>query len=629
MDGKRFLKQLLSYWPWWLACALHLGGLILYLDLNQVFYNPPVADTDYALHWAEVWNVSHYLDDGRLWGYDPHFMAGYAEGTLLDIDNKLIEVSSWLVSKSGVSLPLSYNLVLLAMTLLSPLAIYPAVRWLTSNHTDAFISQLAVLALWYFDPTLRWNWLGGTLAFISSVLLSLLLMGAAVRLAEKRMTNASWLVWWLLGPLLFWVHALAFVLLCLPLFWLVLRGRHTFSRQQWLAFLLWPLLVIFVNLPWLVTAVQFAGTKASSNQFLQGGLPALAGDLLGLGRVDGASTVSLLGLRWLTLSIGGVGLWRLARQRKAVEPVLLGAWFGLALAYGGLYLPGGGNLQPYRYIDQAMIWSSVGLGTGLRALWAKIKNNESRWPNLQRAFSLVVIVLISLWVLRAAVLFRPPQLGGPPFNRWQGPSEELMAMCDYVQTLMPLDGRLLTDDARVGTLLPWCSAVEVIGGPFFFIWTDYGYTNANIWTFLDVPYPDYTPESWRQALQTYNVEWLIVNTGWGVPEWHTMSEWLARHPEEVEPGPKFGIYQFYKVNGYQPEAQPTITAEQNVLRIQNAEPGLATRLPYHWIPPLSVWPPDGAVLQSETVGSDPIPFIVVIPNQEEFLICDPIGCPER
>jgi hypothetical protein len=200
-------------------------------------------------------------------------------------------VASWLVSKAGVSLPLSYNLVLLALVVLSPLAVYPAVRLLSSNRKDAFIAQTAVLALWYFDPTLRWNWLGGTLAFACTVFLSLLLLAAAVRLAENRMSRASWLVWWLLGPLLFWLHALTFVVLCAPLVWLVLRGRHSFSRQQWLAFVVWPLLVLVVNLPWVIMAVRFAWAKAPSDQFLLGGLAALAGDLLGFAQVDGASTV--------------------------------------------------------------------------------------------------------------------------------------------------------------------------------------------------------------------------------------------------------------------------------------------------------------------------------------------------
>ncbi len=618
-------------WAWLFLLIIHLIGLILYLDFDQVLNNPPVVDGDYGLHWVEVWSVSHFLEDGRLWGYDPFFMAGHPEGTIFDIDNKLIEVASWLLSKSGISLPLSYNYVLLTLTILSPLAVYPAARWLTSNRIDAFIAQLAVLALWYFDPTLRWNWLGGTLAFACTVLLSLLLLASAVRLAENRMSMASWLVWWLLGPLLFWLHTLAFFVLCIPLVWLVLRGRQTFSRQQWLAFLLWPLLVVLVNLPWLITAVRFAWAKAPSDQFLQGGLPALAGDLLGQGRVDGASTVDRLGLRWVTLLVGGLGLWLLARKQRNLEPILVGVWMGLFLAYGGVYLPGGDSLQPYRYIDQAMIWAAVGLGSGLRALWQKLTHEvgiNSRLT-LRRGLFILATILVFFWVRNTVILLRPPRWDGARFNRWQGPSDESKAICNHLQTMEPLNGRILVDDTRLGLLLPWCSGVEVIGGPFAFIWTDYGYTNATLWTFLDTPYTDYTPENWPQTLHNYDVEWLLVNTEWGVPEWFTLSDWLALHPDQAEIGPTFGKFQFYKVKSYQRQDSPLITADHGLLKVQNAIPGQSVRLPYHWIPDLDIWPPNSATIQSEIVGNDPIPFIVVVPNQESFLICDPTGCPKR
>jgi hypothetical protein len=304
---------------------------------------------------------------------------------------------------------------------------------------------------------------------------------------------------------------------------------------------------------------------------------------------------------------------------------------GLLLAYGGLYLPGGGNLQPYRYIDQAMIWSVVGLGTGLRTLWATSNDNsgQKRRPTLRRALFLLAAVLVILWVRETVILYRPFRWDGNRCNRWQGPSAEVKAICDYLQTSSPPNGRLLVDDPRIGTLLPWCSGVEVIGGPFFFTWTDYGHTNANMWTFLETPYQDYNPQSWQQALRDYNVEWLIVNTNWGVAEWFTMSDWLALYPEAVEAGPQFGLYQFYKVNGYEPDSRLAITADHGSLQIQNATLGQPIRLPYHWIPTLEVWPPNSAQIQTEMVGSDPIPFIVVVPAQASFLICDPTGCPER
>jgi hypothetical protein len=238
-------------------------------------------------------------------------------------------------------------------------------------------------------------------------------------------------------------------------------------------------------------------------------------------------------------------------------------------------------------------------------------------------------ILIILWVKEAIILYRPPRWDGNRFNRWQGPSEEVKAICGHLETISPLNGRLLVDDSRVGTLLPWCSGVEVIGGPFPFTWTKYGYSNANLWTFLDRPYREIDLQSWRQSVRLYNIEWLLINTNWGVAEWFTLSDWLTLHPQEVQPGPQFGIYQFYKVAAFEPDSRMDITADHGALQIQNATPGRSVRLPYHWISTLKAWPPGSAELINETVGSDPIPFIVITPNQESFLICDPTGCPEK
>jgi hypothetical protein len=242
---------------------------------------------------------------------------------------------------------------------------------------------------------------------------------------------------------------------------------------------------------------------------------------------------------------------------------------------------------------------------------------------------LLTAVLLILWVGKAVVLYRPPILNGPPFNVWQGPSDEVKALCHDLERDGLQYGRILVDDARVGAFLPWLCGVEVIGGPFFFIWTDYGYSNATMWTFLDTPYSAYDFESWRQALADYDVEWLIVNNDWGVAEWFTLSDWLAVYPEGVEAGPTYGRYQLYKVRDYEPVKGLIVTADHGRIQIEDATPGLRTRLPYHWIPGLEVWPPDGAEVQREMVGKDPIPFIVVVPKEEAFLICDPRGCPER
>ncbi len=629
--------------PWLPAALLHVLLLGLYLDWGQVIGNPPVADTDFASHWAEAWSVGHFLDHGRLWGYDPHFMAGQPEGTLFDVDNKLVEVATWAIGQSGLPLPLAYNLVLATLILIAPLTIYPAARWLGLGRRDALLSQLAALGLWFLDPALRWAWQGGTFAFVVTVPLALLGLAAAARLVRPGPPPRPvvWLAWFGLGPLLFWLHALAFALLALPLAVLWLRAWPGLPWPRRLAGLLWPPLVLLASLPWLLTTLRFLGARTSAGQFLQGGLPALAADLLGIGAVDGASTVSLLGLRWLVLLLGGLGLAWLARRSAAGLAVAAAVWAGLLLAYGAVHLPGGGDLQPYRYLKQSMLWSTIGLGPGLRVLIALFAPGPHLLPRppitnppittnlLTRTLFLAATLVALLWIGYGGWRFRPPPLGGPPYNQWQGPSAEAHALCDYLRTLPLQEGRVLLDDARVGALLPWCSGAQVIGGHFGQIWTRYGFSNATPWNFLDVLYRDYTVAAWQRAMTTYNVYWIVAHQAWNMPGWYTLAEWLADHPDQVVAGPAFGPYQFYQVA--RPTASPPFSVPAGVAGLHvTATPGAESFvLPYHWITTLRTVPAT-VQIQPQPTGRDPIPFIAVQPNgATDFLICHEPLCPKE
>lgn len=605
---------------WTLAVLLHLLGLLLYLDWKEILTNPPVADTDFANHWAAVWTTSHFLDNGRFWGYDPAFMAGHPEGTLLNIDNHLFEVASWVISQAGLSLPLSYNLVLAATMFLAPLAVYPAAHWLGLSRDDAALAQLAALALWYLDPTLRWGWEGGTFAFLAAVPLALLVTAAAVRLTapEPHPGLAAWLCWFGLGPLLFWLHSLTFGLLLVPLIILSWRRLPSISRRSRLLLLLWPPLVWLVSLPWLIPALRFLWSRTHSNYYLQGGFPALAADLLGIGYVDGASTVSLLGLRWLVLFVGGLGLWWVARHSDGALVVAVTAVTAFFVAYGAVHLPGGGDLQPYRFIEQATLWSAIGLGPGGRQLRA--------WSTVAgRPAATVLGLVVLLWVAHGAWQFRPPPLGGPIYHQWQGPSSEAKALCSHLRSL-PLDqGRVLIDDARIGALLPWCSGAEVIGGPFSQIWTQYGFANATPWDFAGVLYHEYTMQDWQSNLETYNVRWIIANGEWNHPDWYTLADWLTAHPESAHPGPRFGPYQFYELN--RPSNPIRVEADHTGLHVSDAPSASSFVLPYHWLPTLETRPPTIRI-RPQLIGHDPIPFILVQETAADtFLICNQPQCP--
>jgi hypothetical protein len=661
-------------WLWIVAPILHLIALALYLDWTQIVTNPPVADTDFATHWAETWSVSYFLDDWRLWGYDPSFMAGYPSGALYDIDNKLIEVASWLLSRTPLSLAQSYNVVLVCLIVLAPLAVYPAARWLGLGQGDALAAQLAALGLWYVDPALQWSWQGGTFAFLVAVYIALLVVAAAARLttAAAPAGVAPWLVWFVAGPLLFWLHAFAFALLLVPLVTLTVLRWRGLSRRQRLAIELWPPLVVLVNLPWLITALRYLDTLTRSDQFLQGGLAALKADVLGLGYIDGASRPGLLGLRWLVLLVGGVGLWRLCGVRPlrgtfprsvasrisvgarfiapgwrseapgsgagamnraptadatALRAVAAGAWFALVVAYGAIYLPGGGDLQPYRYVQLAAVWSTLGIGAGLRFVALPLARlGSQRSGAVARAVvALAVVAAAATWIGMSAWPSRPPALGGPAYHRWRGPSDEIQALCSSLRVETDAGGRVLVDDWRVGALLPWCAGAEVIGGPFLHFSMDYGYANATMWAYLEIAYRDYAPDAFRMALARYDVRWLLIHD-WQAPGWYTLADWLGEHPGEAEIVASSGRYTLYRIVDPEAPAAIHVTATPGTIGVTDAPPGTEIVLPYHWLADLRV-ESGSARIRPVVVGDDPVSFIVLTaPEGGDARICVHTPC---
>jgi hypothetical protein len=613
----------------WLGVLLHALALLLYLDWSEVLTNAPVADTDFATHWIETWSVSHFLPRGRLWGYDPSFMAGYPSGALYDLDNKVIEVASVGLSRTGLSLAHSYNLVLAGLVVGAPLAVYPAARWLERCRFDAALAQVAALGLWYADPVLIWSWQGGTFAFLAAVFVALLVYAAGVRVTADELPRSPWpwLVWFMGGPLIFWLHAFAFALLLAPLTVLALARWRKIAPRRRLTLALWPPLVVLTCLPWLWPALRFFDTRTRSDHFLQGGLGALAADLLSIGRVDGASHAELLGLRWLVLLIGGIGLWRLARRQPAQWGLAAGIASGLLLAYGADYLPGGGDLQPYRYIQQAAVWSTVGLGAGARRLRAGWRG----WTGQNRGIGhyLPVAVMLSvalLWAGYGGWTARPPALGGPAYHRWRGPSDEQLALCRELRALPDGAGRVLTDDWVSGALLPWCAGVEVIGGPFLWFTMDYGYANATPWDYLGTSYRDFDGASWRAALAVYDVRWLVVSERWRVPGWYPLAAWLDDHPGLVEPVATVGAFRVYHVLGTQPPAAGIrVLAAPDVLVVDGLPPGRRVVLPYHWVDGLRA--ADGvATIEPERLDPDPVPFIAITSETPSIRLCLPGAC---
>jgi hypothetical protein len=257
---------------------IYLLYLSFYINWADFFHNHPIHYTDYATHYSSVWSVSTYLDQGHLWGYNPYFHAGFPDGTLFDMDNKGIEVLSWLFSKTSLPLSPSYNLVVLFLMCLFPLMIYLASRSLHLSPVEAAIAQVLGFSLWFGDTTWSWAWQGGMIAFIAVVFGCLLCAGAFWRWAfftDQPLFSKWFFIWFLLGGLIFWLHPWVFFILIAPFGVGVLTAWGKWDgRRRWLV-ILWMGWVLLVNSPWWVTFLRFLPDKTALSNFT-GGLQQLA-----------------------------------------------------------------------------------------------------------------------------------------------------------------------------------------------------------------------------------------------------------------------------------------------------------------------------------------------------------------
>jgi hypothetical protein len=262
-------------------------------------------------------------------------------------------------------------------------------------------------------------------------------------------------------------------------------------------------------------------------------MPALLFDLLGSGSGWSRASVEHLGLRWLTLAAGLLGLALLTRRQRHWAPVLAGVVTALVFAYGGVYLPGGADFQPYRYLFQAALWATLGVPAAL-ALARRVIPAHGSVP---RFVACAVAVPLALWLAIGLRDARPELLGGDA-RAWHGPSDATWALCEFLRSEHD-GGRVLVDDWRLGAVLPACAGVEVIGGPFMYMAIEHGYANATHWSFLGGSYQEQPTAQLQRELAVYDVRYFVTNHELPV-DWYTLRDRLRNEPELAEPIATFG-----------------------------------------------------------------------------------------
>jgi hypothetical protein len=472
------------------VALLHLALTFYFVPPQAVFNRHPIFTIDHSLHYAQLVKVAQaHRQVGQFWAYDPSLLAGQPEGVVLDMDNKGMELGFIALTRLGVPPGLAFNLLLLLVPLMVPLAGYAAARLFGLGRGAAAVAALLFVLLWFFDFFLHWLWYCGMYSYAAASVLVALCLGLMYRLVRG---GGPWGAAGLAAAMVVThlVHPFAFLVLGLPMVALYLRAWR--GLAPWRHGVIWATAVATVaaNLWWLPASVRFlklseVGTRG---YYLQTTLSHLLTDTVDV--LQDAYDSGAFGVRTafrvvvFVAAVAALWGWRRLRDDRLLPFALVLGWL-VALTYLGGYFTATGLVQPYRHVAPLMLLAAIPA-----ALFLTEALRPARLRALGRAGAGALAVLLALAVPRVAITllswfhpyvhFEPRPLRDalpgepkpwpftglkqppPPDYRLQAFRPEWLEVADAVRA--HCQGRALVHEWMLAEWLATATEVPVLGG---------------------------------------------------------------------------------------------------------------------------------------------------------------------
>jgi hypothetical protein len=577
------------------------------LPPTVVFGGEPISRLDYALHFSRAAAADEFArTDGRTWGYDPHFMAGYPMGTVFDVNNKGVEVLIAVLHRGGLQIPTAFNVLVLLTLALPAAAVWAAARNFGLTSWQQTVAAGLTLILWVLDSQVGMTWEMGIFASGLAMYGLPLSLSFLYRYRTSRGARFYLLFLTSAAALSVW-HPLSFVFFFAPV-----------TAYCWLTFPeLRGLLVVFVgtvallNIPFMIPVVQQWDLKTRSGYHWIGDIDAFLRDTL----VKNDS-----GLRILITTFGVVGLrcWYIEGKREAAGLLSALVVFLMLSGYLAGELSAFRELETYRNVLMASFVLIIPASVAITTVGSSLLSRFGRRKRL-------------IWVVATALVIIA--LTGRNLNRiaWVRNIELEPVVGDEARVIRWLgeEGsaagrRVLVEPWQIGALVPWYTHLEAIGGPYPLVWMKHNF--ANFVSLRNVGVPDrtvlfgrdvaqFSQEELREYLRTYNIGLVVSST----PESQVVfdgSPWLNCAGQ-------FGRYRTY-VNLDQASpflrGEGELRAEYGRLYVSRASAGEIV-LDYHWAPFLKTEPRQEIV--PIAVRDDPVPMIRIPANMyASFVITD-------
>ncbi len=615
-DHRWFIALESRRWAWLALLVISVVHTVSALRIFQPFssfiHSSDMHAFDFCVLEQQIETARLAFDaSGRLWGYDPRFLAGYVE-TFLWNSNVALQVLGiilWPLSAGQV-----VKLATVATAALLPATFYLSWRWFGADRRASLVGAL-VGVIWFRATEVFAFWAIGMTTGYFVFPLSLLGIAAmsSLKRGERRWELAA------IVPLACLVHKTALVTLGIPLAAIVLVNARQITRRGFAILATTVGAAVILNAFWIVPLFQSlpdAAIEAVGRYWANPDPWAFVTDLVSpvarWGVFDRPNWVSAMLAK--DLAVIALGLAAVRPNMRALVPsgFLTGCVALGFLTYAGSFVPALRGLDPSRYVPYVtlMCWVPVALA------WSRDFTN-ARWT----ALAAVAMVAMSIAPSPVSTFLNRPI---PTSD-----SDELARVSAWIESL-PGRGRVHVETfnsfedtqppgpeefARYAYVLPSVVRRPLVGGFYSGIYTRFGHANFHSGRWMGRGISEFSETELREALRVYHIEFVLT---WS----EVAGAALERFPDVAEEIAAPAGYRGWRVRepgSYVMEGPGALVlAEMDRLEFGDLDPGSGrVTLSFHWSPVLQS---TGGKIEPVRVLDDPVPFIGLRPSDSRVVI---------
>jgi len=614
LDRKASLKLMR-----WLYLFHFVGLIFLCTNVTGLTNNQPFIDQDWGLHFHHLKSLeAFWQEQGRIWGYNPSFMAGYPSNTIQDLSIKFFEFIALGLSSVALSTVQWFKLIAFLAMAIVPWLMYMAARhfFFDDDSRDRAALAAALLGTIYWWNSLpREMFFYGMIGFPVAAYLSIWGVSLFYRLvAESPPLGWIHLGWLLFAVVILPLHVQSLVIFLPSMVALLIIHARQINGKLFLWMMAAVSSCVLVNLTWFVPAFNHRQDDVSSAIVNQ--LPLFASsdpltfliDYLGTkGYWTFRPSFVEKGFRLALLILGVLGVTELIKKDN--RPVGIMIIFGIAglflLTYFGAFIPIIAAWQPLRFKVPLDLFLVIGAAYGI-----------DQWLSGRKTYRFYLVpVMISLGALAFAINIFQTESTGKLRSRTEMRSE-IVAIVDWIAGQTPRDARVLFEESGdetgfiydgmyLSAFLPHLTGRQLIGGPINLYNDRHHFAEFHSGKLFRRDIGSITDDELRNYLRLYNIGAVVA--------FHPASiKKLLSIPGLVTVDQRIGPIYLMKVN--QPlswfvEGDGQVQTSANRLELRDLN-GREIVLKYHWLENLSATPAVKIVPIQQ--ADDPIPFIKLI-----------------